>query len=179
MDKALLVYFAKIDQPNNFFKIDKIDDLDEDIKNQFEKGNYLVRRTTHINFEKILKFDLPKELKDYINIFWHPCIRGYYMLPECIVLFPVLKKKDDSDADILYYENGLISMERDWRKYDQEKRFIPIGWLGYSGGYILYEMRTGQIYFEDMNANVEGSIVNEPLANSLKELIERMNPILK
>lgn len=33
---------------------------------------------------------------------------------ESIVLFSVLKKEGDSSDDILFYENSLISMAKDW-----------------------------------------------------------------
>ena len=43
-----------------------------------------------------------------INLFWHPCIRGYCNTKESIVLFSVLKKQGDSSDDILFYKNSLI-----------------------------------------------------------------------
>lgn len=51
--------------------------------------------------------------------------------------------------------------------------YLPIGWTGYSGTYILYELSTGGIFEEDMD-NV-GIPAKEPFANSLKELIRDLS----
>ena len=69
-------------------------------------------------FEEKYGYTLPTEINDYINLFWHPCIRGYCNTKEFIVLFSVLKKEGDSSDDILFYENSLISMAKDWEKMD-------------------------------------------------------------
>lgn len=108
-----------------------------------------------------------------INLFWHPCIRGYCNTKESIVLFSVLKKEGDSSDEILFYENSLISMAKDWEEIGDIKKFIPIGWLGYSGGYVLYEVSSHNIFLENMD--VDGEVEDKPIANSLKELINNMN----
>lgn len=56
---------------------------------------------------------------------------------------------------------------------DDIKKFIPIGWLGYSGGYVLYEVSSHNIFLENMY--VDGEVEDKPIANSLKELINNMN----
>lgn len=53
------------------------------------------------------------------------------------------------------------------------KKFIPIGWLGYSGGYVLYEVSSHNIFLENMD--IDGEVEDKPIANSLKELINNMN----
>jgi hypothetical protein len=35
-----------------------------------------------------------------------------------------------------------------WDEIGDIKRFVPIGWLGYSGGNVLYEVSTSNIYLE-------------------------------
>lgn len=59
---------------------------------------------------------------------------------------------------------------------DDIKKFIPIGWLGYSGGYVLYEVSSHNIFLENMD--VDGEVEDKPIANSLKELINNMNVLM-
>lgn len=84
-----------------------------------------------------------------------------------------MKKEGDSSDDILFYKNSLISMAKDWEEIGDIKKFIPIGWLGYSGGYVLYEVSSHNIFLENMD--VDGEVEDKPIANSLKELINNMN----
>lgn len=84
-----------------------------------------------------------------------------------------MKKEGDSSDEILFYENSLISMAKDWEEIGDIKKFIPIGWLGYSGGYVLYEVSSHNIFLENMD--VDGEVEDKPIANSLKELINNMN----
>ena len=84
-----------------------------------------------------------------------------------------MKKEGDSSDDILFYKNGLISMAKDWEGIGDIKKFIPIGWLGYSGGYVLYEVSSHNIFLENMD--IDGKVEDKPIANSLKELINNMN----
>lgn len=79
-------------------------------------------------------------------------------------------------ADILFYKNSLISMAEDWEEMGDIKKFIPIGWLGYSGGYVLYEVSSHNIFLENMD--VDGEVEDKPIANSLKELINNMNVLM-
>ena len=51
-----------------------------------------------------------------------------------------------------------------------------IGWLGYSGGYVLYEVSSHNIFLE--NLDIDGEVEDKPIANSLKELINNMNVIM-
>ena len=85
----------------------------ETIHNYFEKTKQYLNYYTNEDFSTVCE-DIKKEINDYINLFWHPCIRGYCNTKESIVLFSVLKKEGDSSDDILFYENSLISMAKDW-----------------------------------------------------------------
>lgn len=126
-------------------------------------------------FEKEFGYKLPLEIVSYINIFWHPYISGYSNVHECIVLFSVLKRKGDSGDDLLFYKNGLITMAREWAEIGDIQEYIPIGWLGYSGGYILYEVKSNHIFLEHMD--IDGAVDNKPIAASLKELIDNLQLI--
>ena len=68
-------------------------------------------------------------------------------------------------------------MAEDWEKIGDIKKFIPIGWLGYSGGYVLYEVSSHNIFLENMD--IDGEVEDKPIANSLKELINNMNVVVK
>lgn len=78
----------------------------------------------------------------------------------------------NSSDDILFYKNNLISMAEDWEEMGDIKKFIPIGWLDYSGGYVLYEVSSHNIFLENMD--VDGEVDDKPIAKSLKELINNM-----
>lgn len=102
---------------------------------------------------------------------------GILVLEDIVILknllYYFLKKEGDSSDEILFYENSLISMAKDWEEIGDIKKFIPIGWLGYSGGYVLYEVSSHNIFLENMD--VDGEVEDKPIANSLKELINNMN----
>lgn len=101
--------------------INESDKIPDGIKKEIDKGVFLVERKDETDlsvFEEKYGYTLPTEINDYINLFWHPCIRGYCNTKESIVLFSVLKKEGDSSDDILFYENSLISMAKDWEEMD-------------------------------------------------------------
>lgn len=172
-------YMRKISNPMKYFINQDINDMDDAIKNSFNRGRYLINRnsaTDLLIYEKETGIELPKDIQEYINVCWHPYISGFYKVPECIILFSVLKRKGDNDNDILFYKDGLITMTKEWEKYNNEHLYIPIGWLGYSGGYVLYELRTGYIVLEDIDSDKDGEIMKEPISFSLKELINNLQP---
>lgn len=74
---------------------------------------------------------------------------------------------------MIYYKNGLITLARKWAKIGDVQKYIPIGWLGYSGAYVLYEVKTCKVFLEDID--VDGGVLNKPIADSLKELIYKLN----
>lgn len=125
-------------------------------------------------FEKEFGYKLPIEIIKYINIFWHPWISGCCNgVHEAIVLFSVLKREGDSCDDILFYKNGLITMAREWKEIGDIQKYIPIGWLGYSGSYVFYEVKENNIFLEKWD--IDGEVDNIPIAGSLKELINNLN----
>lgn len=184
MKNAILTYAEKIKDIPNWYQNFDISNVSPELKKFFDNNIYFIKRKTKTDFsifEKEYGYSLPSDIGEYINLFWHPIIFGYYLIPECIILFPVVKYNNDSDNDILYQKHSIISMARVW-KYTfggNINKFLPIGWTGYSEGYILYEIGTGKIYAEDLDN--EGTPESEPIANSLKELIVNLNvtPCLK
>ena len=63
-------------------------------------------------------------------------------------------------------------MAKEWEKVGNIQKFIPIGWLGYSGGYVLYEVSSCNIFLENMN--IDGDVEEKPIADSLRALINNM-----
>lgn len=151
-----------------------------DISMQFGNGYYPVSCTEMIDFEPFIAefgFELPDEIKDYMCFYWHTYISGYvkeYRLGD-LVLFPVLKLENDSADEVLFYENGVIGLTKKWYGVSDEKGYVAIGWLGYSGGYILYNVKSHEIYLEDTGADVDGLVEKKPIAGSLKELINKLS----
>lgn len=174
MRETIQNYFEKTNQYPKYYSNEDFSNICDDIKKEIDKGVFLIKRKDETDlsvFEEKYGYTLPTEISDYINLFWHPCIRGYCNTKESIVLFSVLKKEGDSSDEILFYENSLISMAKDWEEIGDIKKFIPIGWLGYSGGYVLYEVSSHNIFLENMD--VDGEVEDKPIANSLKELINK------
>lgn len=121
MRRAIQNYFEKTKQYPNYFTNEDFSNICDDIKKEIDKGVFLIKRKYETDlsvFEEKYGYTLPTEISDYINLFWHPCISGYCNTKESIVLFSVLKKEGDSSDEILFYENSLISMAKDWEEMD-------------------------------------------------------------
>lgn len=82
---------------------------------------------------------------------------------------------EESDDNIMRQKDGIIDLGKNWRDlYGGDiSQYLPIGWTGYSGSYILYEVRTGRIFEEDFDN--DGMPAEEPFANSLKELMQGLS----
>ena len=179
MRNEIIQYFKKIKKEcPDYYNSEDFSDLDKYIKNNFNNhGIVPIVKTEETDvslFEKEFGYPLPNEIAKYINIFWHPFISGYLFDSESIVLFSVLKKEGDSCNDVLFYKNGLMDLAKNWAEVGNIKNYVPIGWLGYSGTYVLYEVDTGKIFLEDRNADVDGVIEDKPIANSIGELINNL-----
>ena len=177
IDCAIEKYYMQFNEKDYYFKNTEYSHVSTDIIKLFENGRIPVRRNSRTDiscFKKEFGVDLPEEIELYINEYWHTHIYGYYNSEECIILFAVLKKEGDTDNDILFYKNSLIELARKWQRIGDISKFIPIGWLGYSGGNVLYEVSTSNIYLEDVNSNIEGEINKKPIASSLEELIKNL-----
>ena len=72
---------------------------------------------------------------------------------------------------MIFRSGGLIAEAKRWVSYDGDlNRYMPIGiYDAYSCSFLLYEVETGRIFIEDLDN--EGGVENEPVADSLKELI--------
>lgn len=175
MKKAIQNYFEKMKEYPNYYANEDFSDVSHEIKNKIDKGVMIIERKDETDvsiFEKEFGYKLPIEIERYINLFWHPCITGYSNINESIVLFSVLKKEGDSSNDILFYKNNLITMAKEWKKIGDIQKYIPIGWLGHSGGYVLYEVSSSKVFLE--NKDVDGEVGDKPIANSLNELLNNM-----
>ncbi len=180
MKEAILNYESKARNKSNFCSDSDFSDVAPDIKCHIDKGEYFIKRkkrkrTDISTFKDIFGYDLPTDIDDYINLYWHPCIYGYYKIPECIVLFSCYKKINETENDLLFQKNGIVEMGISWRdNYKGDiKNYLPIGLKGYSGSYILYEISTGRIFEE--NFYEDGKPCDKPFANSLKELIMNLS----
>ena len=176
MRESILNYFRKVKKYPNYYNNEDFDVICNEIKKNIDEGVVLVEREDKTDlsvFEKEFGYKLPTEIEEYINEFWHPCVSGYCNTEEAIVLFSVLKKAGDSGDDILFYKNSLFTMAKEWEKIGDIQKYIPIGWLGYSGGYVLYEVSSNNVFLE--NIDIDGEVEDKPIANSLKELINSMD----
>ena len=91
---AIETYYKQIKPDMDYCKGTDFSDISEEIKKLFDNGRKPVRKTEVTDltpFQKEFGTDVPAEIEKYINEYWHPCIYGYQNLPECIVLFSVLK----------------------------------------------------------------------------------------
>lgn len=177
MKMAIKSYYNRMKKYPNYYENEDFSEISIEIKKKFKKGTIPIERNDKTDvslFKKAFGYDLPDEIEGYINLFWHSYISGYLGNRECIVLFPVLKKEGDSSNDILFYKNSLMPMAEEWSEMGDIQKYIPVGWLGYSGAYVLYEVKTNKIYLEDITADTDGEIENIPIASCLKELIENM-----
>lgn len=177
MEEAILSYAAKAKNNPNFCDGEDLRKVNHNIRKQMERGEYFVRRTSKTDFkifEETFGYKLPSDIGDLINLFWHPYIYGFYKydkIGEDIVLFSCHKHKTETDDDILRQEFGIIDLGIEWRDRSEGDitQYLPIGWTGYSGRNILYELSTGRIFCEHLDNVKEPE--EEPIANSLKELI--------
>lgn len=166
------------------------------------KKNFLVSRTTKTDLEPFREkfgIELPEDIKEYINLYWHTYIfgifdcykqndsgDGYYKFDEGFVLFPVVKHKGETDDDVLFQKNGVYELTEElYTDYENDeddpfhdllvkevKDYLCIGWTEYSAFKILYKVSTGEIYLESM---VENRVADDkPIANSLSEFISKL-----
>lgn len=180
---AIRNYYERI-KPYHYYSNENYENISEDIKNQFDHGRTPVERLHKTDcsvFKKKYGYDLPDEIEDYINLFYHSHIFGYIDLAicsECIVLFPVLKYQGESENNIIFQKCGLMNICEDTIKCDIDvnmNRFITIGHTGYFEYCVLYEVGTQKIYLEEC-ADIDGVLREEPIANSLTELIDMLLP---
>lgn len=177
MKNAIKRYYKQMKKYPDYYRCEDFSGISKDICEYFNHGTVPVEkkeRTDVSCFKKEFGYGLPEEIDCYLNIYWHTCISGYCHTSECVVLFSVLKKEGDTADDILYYEHSLMRLARRWAEIGDIDKYIPIGWLGYSGGNVLYEVATSKIYLENMNADIDGMIEEKPIAHSLKELIKML-----
>ena len=154
--------------------------ISADIKDEFSRGNFFLKKTEYTDtslFKKEFGYELPQDLQEYLNLYWHPGIFGWDKFYECIVLDAVLKYENESADDVFTGTHGLIYHAKKWRDLfgGNINEYLPIGILVSPESYVLYEIKTGRIFMED--ADNEGKPEKEPFENSLKELIQHLQPV--
>ena len=105
MKNALLTYSQKAMARRSFFNPREYEGVPDEMTALFEQ-HFLIPRTTKTNlapFREKFGFDLPDDIADYINLYWHSYICGaydcmkqsedgsYYPFDEGPILFSVLK----------------------------------------------------------------------------------------
>lgn len=152
---------------------------------------FLVPRTAQTNFAPFREkfgFELPDDIKDYINLFWHPHIAGafdcykqdekggYYKFDEGPVLFSVLKHIGETDDDVLFQKYGVYDLTaelyEDYEECPEVREYISIGWTGYAAHAVLYKTATGEIYLQSWREDRVAD--DKPIAGSLSELINKI-----
>ena len=146
--------------------------------------------------EHLIVRELPDDIKDYINLYWHSYIEGaydcykqdengeYYKFDEGPILFPVLKHNHETDDDVLFQKNGVYNLTEQLYENckkehpgcyditDEVKEYICIGWTGYAAHAVLYKIATGEIYLESWREDRLAD--DKPIAGSLSELINNI-----
>ncbi|MBR1864378.1 MAG: hypothetical protein IJ806_09860 [Ruminococcus sp.] len=176
--------------------------VDPELISEIQKS-FLVPRITKTDLEPFReKFghELPDDIKDYINLYWHPYIYGaydcykqkedsdgYYKFDEGLVLFSVMKHKGKTDDDVLFQKYGVYDLTAEL--YDdlaeraeeapispdivnEVKKYICIGWTEYAAHRVLYKIATGEIYLESWREDRVAD--DKPIAGSLSELINKI-----
>ena len=122
--------------------------ISDELKEEFLQGNYYLKKTEYTDaslFKKEFGYDLPQDLQEYLNLYWHPGIFGWDKFYECIVLEAVLKYENESADDVLTGTHGLIYNAKKWRDLfgGNINEYLPIGTLVSPESYVLYEIKTG------------------------------------
>jgi len=177
--KALIEYSNRTKDIFNWWhKEDYIYKISSEFtENYISKNIYFIQRKKKTDlsvFEKEFGYKLPSDIADYINLFWHPSIKGFYKIDECIILFPVIKYDNENENDVIFHKNCVINLAREWVKIKNGdvNKYLPIGWTLYTGSSVLYDLNSKNIYIEDLD--IEGKPSDKPIADSLVDLINNL-----
>lgn len=162
---------------NNIFDFSKVS---SDLKQVFLSGKFFIEKKDKTDtslFEKELGYKMPQDIEEYLNSYWHPGIFGFSKFPECICLSAVVKYENENADDVLFNKHGIVYWAKQWRDvFDGNiNEYLPIGSLMSPELMVLYEVKTGRIFMEDIDN--EGNPEKAPFENSLKELIQHLEPI--
>ena len=198
MKDALINYSKKAMARPIYYNPGEYEGVVSELKTEFQRSIF-VPRTTKTNFEPFRSrfgFELPDDIKSYINLYWHSYIEGaydcykqdengeYYKFDEGPILFPVLKHNHETDDDVLFQKNGVYDLtEQLYENCKKEhpgcdditeelKEYICIGWTGYAAHAVLYKIATGEIYLESWREDRLAD--DKPIAGSLSELINNI-----
>ena len=190
MKNALMNYSNKAIAHSAFGSPREYEGVVPELAAEIQKS-FLVPRTTLTNFAPFRErfgFELPDDIKDYINLFWHPYIDGaydcykqneeggYYKFGEGPILFSVLKHIGKTDDDVLFQKYGVFDLTaelyEDYGECSEVKEYISIGWTGYAAHAVLYKIATGEIYLQSWREDRVAD--DKPIASSLPELINKI-----
>lgn len=180
MEEAILTYYDKLRDKPDYLQYEDYSNVDDEIKKKFRRGTAPVPRSTQTDFTAFRErfgYELPYEIQNYINLFWHSYISGFIDelkdWREAVVLFDVIKYKNENDNDVVYHKFGIIELAESWEteNFPHKGKYIPVGWTGYCGSDILYEIETGKMFCRDFLGN--GVI---EIADSLPQLISKLEP---
>lgn len=201
MKDALINHSKKALALKQFWMPKEFDDVEPEMAEEL-KRNFLIPRTTKTDFRPFKEkygFDVPQEIKDYFDLYWHSYVCGCYdcmqqnetdchKFDDGLTLFSVMKKKSESDDDVLLHENGLMDMTEEWyedcreavdeepalAKYAEDMEdYIPIGWSLYYAYRVFFRRSTKEIYLESSSYEM-GFVGKEPIARSLPEFINKL-----
>ena len=190
MKEALVNYSKRVIANSAYDSLREFEGVVPELVTEIQK-NILVPRTTQTNLEPFRErfgFELPDDIKDYINLFWHPHIAGtydcfkqkeeggYYKFDEGPIIFSVMKHIGETDDDVLFQKYGVYDLTselyEDYEECSEVKEYISIGWTGYAAHAVLYKIATGEIYLESWR---EDRVADDrPIASSLSELINKI-----
>ena len=112
MKEAIIEYAKKVSEVQNWWSMEELDKFGEGHKNKYINNNiYFIPKSSEANLtiiEKTLGFVPPLDVLDYMNLFWHPCIKGFCKIVECVfidtkILKVVFDKKTGVDLIAFRY----------------------------------------------------------------------------
>lgn len=118
MINAFKSYYEKLISKPDYFQNEDYSNVDVNIRACFRNGTAPVKRNSRTDFgifREKYGYDMPSEIQEYINLYWHSYISGFnhkmkQYSDEAVILFQVLKYQGENDNDVLYHKFGLLEL---------------------------------------------------------------------